>query len=159
VKFHHLRRAIVLAAIAGGVAGPVVAALPTAQAAQPAAQAARAAVQHRVVLVNCLGHAVVRPKSVVLACADGADFLNHLTWAFWNSQANGAGKDNINSCNPSCVAGHFHSYPVRVQLWRVRNRPHHSGQRYFTRMTLTYTRHIPKGLHRTRVIKLLPTGP
>ncbi|HUZ51304.1 MAG TPA: hypothetical protein VMU94_02090 [Streptosporangiaceae bacterium] len=48
---------------------------------------------------------------------------------------------------------------MRVQLWRVRNRPHHAGQRYFTRMTLTCTRQVPRGLHRTRVIRLLPAGP
>lgn len=148
MRFLAARRAAVSVTIACGIAGAMITAGPAAQAARPAAG--------RVVLVNCAGQGVVRPARYVIACGDGNDFLKGLTWAFWNTLANGGGKDVINNCNPSCVGGTFHAYPVRVELWRVRNWPHHAGKRYFTRMTLTYTRKVPKGLHRKRVIPLVP---
>ena len=37
------------------------------------------------------------------------------------------------------MAGHGHSFPVLVTLWRAEPRPGHPGQRYFTRLTLIYT--------------------
>jgi hypothetical protein len=43
---------------------------------------------------------------------------------------------------------------VITVLWRVRPRPHHSGQMMFTRATIIYTGTIPAGFHRTRTIPL-----
>lgn len=140
------------ATIACGIAGTTIAAAPAALAAS-SAPAARPAVS-KVVIVTCAGTGAVRPVRYVIACGDGADFLKGLTWAYWNTRAPGSGKDVINNCKPSCVAGTFHSYPVRVLLWRVRLWANHGGKRRFTRMTLTYLRTIPPGLHRTRTIPL-----
>ncbi len=37
------------------------------------------------------------------------------------------------------MAGHGHSFPVLVRLWRAEPLPGHHGERYFTRLTLTDT--------------------
>jgi hypothetical protein len=37
------------------------------------------------------------------------------------------------------VAGHGHSFPALITLWRAEPLPGHHGQRYFTRLTLIYT--------------------
>ena len=60
----------------------------------------------------------------------------------------------INDCTPTCVGGTFHKFPVITVLWRVRPRPHHSGQMMLTRATIIYTGTIPAGFHRTRTIPL-----
>ncbi|HUC57190.1 MAG TPA: hypothetical protein VMA95_07300 [Streptosporangiaceae bacterium] len=133
------------AAIAMCAAGTTLAIAPAASA-TPA--------HSRSVLVNCAGKATVKPKRFTIACADGNDYLARLKWSHWRATANGRGNDWINSCNPTCVAGKFHKFRARVRLWRPRARPHHPGQRYFTRMTLTYTHAVPKGYHRRRTIRL-----
>jgi len=43
----------------------------------------------------------VRPRSIVIACADGA------------------GTGHQNDCTPYCAARHFHAYPLAVRLDRV----------------------------------------
>ena len=106
------------------------------------------------VLVDCVGHAKVKPSQQVLACADGADVLMKLNWSHWGAQALATGSEAINDCTPTCVGGTFHKFPVITVLWRVRPRPHHSGQMMFTRATIIYTGTIPAGFHRTRTIPL-----
>jgi hypothetical protein len=142
------RRIVLTVAIAFSAVGTAVAAVPAAQA-SPATTAAR-----RFVIINCTNHWQVKPNRFVLACADGNEFLKKLTWSHWAATASGKGTDAINSCVPSCVAGHFHGYPVKVYLWRTRQRPRHPGQWYYTRMTLTYTGKVPSGFHRHRTVNL-----
>jgi hypothetical protein len=142
------RRLVITAAIALSAFGTVLATVPAAHA-SPAGAAAR-----RYVIINCADHWQVKPNRFVIACADGNEFLKKLTWSHWAATASGKGADAINSCTPSCVAGHFHSYPAKVYLWRSHQRPHHPGQWYYTRMTLTYTGRVPSGFHRHRTINL-----
>ena len=52
------------------------------------------------------------------------------------------------------MGGTFHKFGVRIALSRVMVRPHHHGQRYFTRMLLTYTKKVPHGFRKHRTIKL-----
>jgi hypothetical protein len=60
---------------------------------------------------------VVRPRSVVFACADRNFYVTHITWSTWNSEtARGRGTGKQNDCTPKCASGHFHSYLVSVQL-------------------------------------------
>ena len=138
--------------MAASVCGGIAAADLAGAAAQAVQQARPAA--GPVVLVTCTQKGTIRPARFIIACADANDFLKSLIWTRWGTAPSGTGKELINSCVPSCVAGHFHRYPVKVSLSRIRNWPHHPGKRYFTRMTLKYTRTVPKGFHRTRVIRL-----
>jgi hypothetical protein len=125
--------AIALAACAAPAPG--IAAAPQ----QPAAVTTAAAAGVPVV-VDCAVHARTRPGQYVLACADGGAYLAGLHWATWGSSAAFAeGISTVNDCVPSCAAGHGHSFPVLVALWRAEPLPGHAGERYFTRLTLIYT--------------------
>jgi len=150
VKLIGLRGAALAAAVACGIGGTATAAM----AALPAAQAAPAA--GRVVLVTCAGKGATRPASYIITCADANDYLTGLSWSSWAALARGSGKEKINTCHPNCAEGKFKTYPVKVELWRPEAWKHHSGVRYFSRMTLTYTKAVPKGYHRTRVVDLVP---
>ena len=92
------------------------------------------------VVVDCAVHGQTRPGEYNLACAGGGAYLSGLHWASWGPSAAFAdGFSTINDCVPSCVAGHGHTFPVLVALWRAEPRPGHLGQRYFTRLTIIYT--------------------
>lgn len=118
------------------------------------------------VVIDCAGQARTRPAQYVLACGDGAGTLAGLRWAGWGpSSATADGISVINDCAPSCVAGHGHQFPALVRLWRAEPLPGHPGERYFTRLTITYTgtrsyradgqlRQLPK----STTYPLFPTG-
>jgi hypothetical protein len=93
------------------------------------------------VVLDCAVHGQTRPGQYHLACAGaGGGYLSGLHWASWGPAAAFAdGFSTVNDCVPSCVGGHGHSFPVLVALWRAEPRPGHSGQRYFTRLTVIYT--------------------
>jgi hypothetical protein len=87
---------------------------------------------------NCQ-KAQVKPGSFTLTCADGNDYLSHLSWSSWTaSSASGTGTDMVNDCQPYCAAGKFHSYPANVVFWRSVPVPGHPGQHYFSRVTLRF---------------------
>ncbi|HLI35939.1 MAG TPA: hypothetical protein VKV80_01170 [Streptosporangiaceae bacterium] len=91
------------------------------------------------VVINCLGKPQVRPGTIVLACADGNDYLGALSWTSWTQPlASATGTQHENDCIPSCAAGHFHSYPVLVVLWRSAPVTGHPGLRRYTMITLIY---------------------
>jgi hypothetical protein len=145
VRIPRIRRAVLAAAVAVSAFGAAASALPAAHAATGASKP---------VLVQCTNRGSVKPRQFTITCADGNDFLSGLKWSSWASTASGKGTEWINTCNPNCAAGHFHKFGVKVYLWRVRPRPHVRGQRYYTRMTLTYVSKIPRGFHRHRTIDL-----
>jgi hypothetical protein len=61
--------------------------------------------------------AEVRPRSIVIACGDGNFYFDRLEWTSWTAtRARGRGAANLNDCDPTCVAGHFHRYPATVTL-------------------------------------------
>ena len=92
------------------------------------------------VLVDCATHAQIRPGRYILACADGNAVLDGLHWTAWGSSAAFAkGMSTFNDCVPTCVAGHGHSFPALVALWRPEPRPALVGEHYFTRLTIIYT--------------------
>ncbi|HYZ52860.1 MAG TPA: hypothetical protein VE733_05025 [Streptosporangiaceae bacterium] len=93
----------------------------------------------RTVVFNCLKRAQVRPKSFMLACADGNDYLTGMTWTSWTpTHATATGKQMVNDCIPYCAAGKFHSYPAHVIFSRSEPVARHPGEKYFTRLTLLY---------------------
>ena len=139
---HHL---VLAAAIAVSAFGIAVAAVPVAQAAPTASKP---------LLIDCSIRGSVEPRAFTIACADGNDFLSGLKWTHWGNTAGGKGTEWINTCNPNCASGHFQKFGTKVYLWRVKPRPHVAGQRYFTRMELTYPGKVPKGFPRQRTIDL-----
>jgi hypothetical protein len=90
----------------------------SAQASAHAATHASQLYSERIVVLNCLGQAQVRPSSFILACADANDYLTKLSWTSWEPNlASAYGTQEENDCIPYCAAGHFHAYPVDVVLW------------------------------------------
>jgi hypothetical protein len=134
MKLSSGRTRVLAAAVAG--CGAIAAVLA---AASGSAAVASSATAKPVVVVNCTGKAVVRPTSYILTCADANDALAGLHWASWQGVAFGGGTEVINDCYPNCASGKFFSYPVLITLWRAEPRPGHSGQRYFSRLTLIRT--------------------
>jgi len=62
-------------------------------------------------LPDCLGKPQVRPKQVVLACADANFGVKGLRWTGWGESFTAAtGTAYANDCTPNCAAGHFHTY-------------------------------------------------
>jgi hypothetical protein len=127
-----------VAAIAtAACAAPASATAAATAARQPAVTAAAVGVP---VVVDCAGQPQTRPGQYTLACADGNAAVTGMHWASWGPAAAFAeGTSTFNDCTPSCVAGHGHSFPALVALWRAELLPGHPGQRYFTRLTLIYT--------------------
>jgi hypothetical protein len=90
-----------------------------------------------IVVLDCQGHARVRPARYTLACADGNDYLNGLAWTSWGPQlASATGTEHVNDCIPYCAAGHFHSYPVNVVLWG--SKAAGPGRQRYTEITELY---------------------
>ena len=87
------------------------------------------------VVFDCPGqHALVKPKTFVLACADGNSLFDQLTWTTWTSGlASAKGTLVQNDCVPYCAAGHFHPYPALVVLWGSKAIGH--GEHAYTRLT------------------------
>lgn len=64
---------------------------------------------------------VVRPRSIVAACADANLYFTGLRWSSWTAtRAAATGVAHQNDCTPSCAAGRFHTYRARVTLWAPR---------------------------------------
>ena len=57
---------------------------------------------------DCL-HTAMRPRSIVLACADANWYVKRLTWRSWGvERATGSGIFHFNDCIPDCADGTFH---------------------------------------------------
>jgi hypothetical protein len=62
----------------------------------------------------------VRPKAIVIACADANFAIDHIRWSSWTrTRAVGTGTAHENNCKPNCAAGRFHSFPITVRLSKV----------------------------------------
>ena len=102
--------------------------------------------------------ALIRPKTFLLSCADGAVQLDKLSWISWTSVlASATGTLAKNTCTPTCVAGHFVTYPVLVVFWGKAAVKNHPGEQTYTRMTLLYPGSRPSGVGQTETISL-PTS-
>ena len=109
-----------------------------------AAPARTASGPAQMVVFDCPGqHAMVRPKSFVLACADGNSAFDKLTWTTWApGLASAKGTLVQNDCTPYCAAGHFHRYPALVVLWGSKATSH--GEHAYTRLTEILTGPRPR---------------
>jgi len=69
---------------------------------------------------GCAHKPVMRPASIVFACADANFYADHLHWTAWTaSGATARGTGHQNDCTPNCAAGRFHSFPITVRLSHV----------------------------------------
>lgn len=94
--------------------GLVIAATAASVAVASLASAAPSAVSPNGV-VGCDGKAHVRPVDVVLACADANLGVRKVTWLGWSGATTvGVGIAYANDCEPTCVAGKFHSWKAVV---------------------------------------------
>lgn len=94
---------------------------------------------------------VVKPTEIVYT-GDGSGFfagikgskkIGKLKWATWNgNEGLGTGYNWIDNCSPSCAAGTFSRYPVRLKVFK----PKQVSKKYyiFTRLTVTYTGEKPE---------------
>jgi hypothetical protein len=91
------------------------------------------------ILVGCDNNAEVAPSSIS-NCGDGAVGLTGLHWTTWGAHlASGYGTYFLNDCTPTCVAGHFHTYPALVVLWGGAAVKGHPSERKYTEVTLVFT--------------------
>jgi len=86
----------------------------------PAAAATSAAGQSKTLpqVIDCsFDKPVVRPASLILACADLGVQVEKITWNSWApDKAEGEGTARENTCTPICAAGHYITKPVHVVL-------------------------------------------
>ena len=130
-----MKRAWLISVLTLVAAGLTITGLTLSGPAQ-AAPVRTAPVPARIVVFDCPGqHAMIRPKSFVLACADGNSAFGKLTWSAWGpGLASAQGTLVQNDCTPYCAAGHFHRYPALVVLWG--SKAVGSGEHAYTKLTL-----------------------
>lgn len=84
----------------------------------------------------------VRPKVIVISCADGGLGFEKMTWSRWGAAtASGQGDLYENLCEPSCAEGTIATYPVLVTLSRVKFSSHGA---YFSELTVTWEGRKPR---------------
>ena len=100
-----MKRVLVIAVLVPVVAALAVTGLILGGSAQ-AAPARSAASPSQTVVFDCPGqHALVRPKSFILTCADGNAYFDKLAWTSWTpGLASAKGTLVLNDCTPNCVA-------------------------------------------------------
>jgi hypothetical protein len=88
-------------------------------------------------VINCVGKGQIRPKEIVITCADANVLINKITWTTWNNNAaRGRGTLAWNTCLPkTCVDGIVQTYKVKIRLGRVASGPNAS---VFTGLTLGF---------------------
>ena len=109
-----VRRVIaVLASVIGLLAGAI--ALPATAAAAPG----------DTTIVNCRGNQVVKPKQIVITCADAQISIVKITWTSWTAnEARGRGTLAWNTCLPTdCADGIVQTYRARITLGGVASGP------------------------------------
>jgi hypothetical protein len=117
------------AVVLAGGAGLGVAALRTVGA-SPAALALPVAYSG----VNGWTAGRARPTVVYIGQSDV--FVRTPDWRSWSgTSAQANGELWVNTCSPSCAAGHYRTYSAQVSFWRVAV---HHGARYFSRLRLRY---------------------
>jgi hypothetical protein len=131
---------ILVAGAAVGAAAPAFAKPTT-----PTLTAAAAAVPVPVFYKWRFATPTVRPSLVAWGQGSGL-FVKGLTWDHWTlTGAYGRGTRWANTCNPTCSAGNYIKSPASITFWRWR---WHAGHRYWTRLTLRWTRN---GVHHKHV--------
>jgi hypothetical protein len=138
---------LVVSLLAAGGVGLGLACTASATPARPAAGTGSASpAAARMVVFDCPGQpALVKPKTFILACADGNAELTKLSWTSWTPiLASAYGVLSENDCNPTCVGGHFHSYPALLVFWGSATVKNHPGEHRYTMLTQILTGPRPR---------------
>jgi hypothetical protein len=145
MRFVTARKGLAAAAIAATLASAgLAAAIPASAATGARVTVATRAIGTGTVVVTCAGVPTVRPTRYVIACADANNYLAGLSWRVWgwHKTAYGHGLQRINTCRPTCSAGHFGTFTVAVVLWGAK--PYARGLLSYRWLTLIYTRQRPR---------------
>ena len=77
-----------------------------------------------------------RARLPVIYNGESNVFVRTPHWSRWSgSSAQTRGELWVNTCTPTCSAGHYRTYSAQVSFWRVAVR---HGVRYFSQMRLRY---------------------
>lgn len=69
------------------------------------------------VIRNCVSEPTVKPKTIVLACADANARIDGITWDTWtNDSAFGVGTVQENTCKPDCARGKWTARKVTITV-------------------------------------------
>jgi hypothetical protein len=124
---------------------PVLAAQPEALSDGAVATSAKQAVPG---VEDCgLGKNEVRPKSLILTCADANDLGKDLVWSKWGpTAAYATGVDTWNACVPYCAASKtWYSAKATFTL----SKPAHTAKGWlFERLTVHITGHTPQKMEK-----------
>lgn len=107
----------------------------------------------QIVVVNCHGDGQIKPAGYLVGCG-ASEIMTGLRWKTWGTTADGTGTLHYLKCNPKCASGGYTSYSMKTHLWRPQAWPRHSGQRYFTRLNITFPRGRPAGFAKTITVTL-----
>ncbi len=103
-------------------------------------------VESSAVIWGCDQQPVVRPRSLVIACADGNTALAGLHWRHWGAEtATARGQMVANPCNPNCAASREQSWPVRVTVRDLVIGAHHAA---YANVTMVASGRHPRGTRR-----------
>lgn len=84
----------------------------------------------------------VAPVSVMITCGDGGFIAEQLAWTNWGAeQATTTGVASVNDCDPSCVDGQRHDYPVVLTASELRDCDH--GEPQYTRVVYSFPAESP----------------
>jgi hypothetical protein len=101
------------------------------------------------------GKSHIEPSWLSLSCDSDYTYLTGLRWSSWGvSQARATGAEAFDTCVPSCLAGKFVTYPVKVVLSGSMAVPGHPGELGYSTLTETFIRAVPEDLPKTIVWKL-----
>ncbi len=106
---------------------------------------AQASGKHQVYLPNKCINAKVKPKQVVLGCADFGFYMKRVQWEHWkNPHAIGRGDALVNDCDPSCEQGTFHKFSGKLRVHGIKRCPQ-DGLRHYTKSKFTFVGDRPSG--------------
>ncbi len=109
------------------------------------------------VVFDCGGGAQVKPRTLVLACADAGDTLVRLRWRSWGeASATARGALSELTCVPNCAAGGIRLYQVTV---RVTGLALQGSRAAYRQLTVTAEGGTLGGLGRNVRYSLTATGP
>jgi hypothetical protein len=94
-----------------------------------------------------LGTSQVRPKSLILTCADANDLAKDLVWSRWGaSGADATGVDTWNACVPYCAASK--TWYTTTATFTLSKPVHTSRGWLFERLTVHITGRSPRKMER-----------
>jgi hypothetical protein len=102
---------------------------------------------------NC-NNAVVKPRSIVLACGDAGLLDTRLQWTQWGTKkAHGAGLGVQKVCKPNCAAGKVAKAAMKLILSKPRFCPQ-DEKRHFTKVRYKWIPAAPAGGPRQGTVPL-----